>query len=75
MFNTEHDRIKAYDVTNLSLIVENRDWNLTLQAYVKNVFDKTYIQDQYLTDASSGLYTNIQIGDPRTYGLSVTKRF
>ncbi len=75
IFNSEHDRLKAYSLVNLSLVVERPDSNLTVQAYVKNLFDKDYIQDQYLTDASSGLFTNIFIGDPRTYGLAVTKRF
>ena len=75
IFNSEHDRLKAYSLVNLSLVVERPDSNLTVQAYVKNVFDKDYIQDQYLTDASSGLFTNILIGDPRTSGLAVTKRF
>eukprot|EP01037_Dinobryon_pediforme_P017184 gene17184-17377_t len=75
IFNTAHDEMRSYELVNMALIVEKRDWDLKIQAYVKNVFDKTYIQDQYLTDASSGLYTNIFIGDPRTYGLSVTKKF
>ena len=75
IFNTAHDEMRSYELVNFALMVEKRDWDLKIQAYVKNVFDKTYIQDQYLTDASSGLYTNIFIGDPRTYGLSVTKRF
>ncbi len=75
IFNTAHDQIKAYEIVNLSLVAEQPEWGLTIQAYVKNVFDKTYIQDMYLTDASSGLFTNIFIGDPRTYGVAVTKRF
>lgn len=75
VFNTDHDLIRAYDVENISVQFEQPDWKLSIQAYVKNVFDKNYIQDQYLTDASSGLYTNIFIGDPRTYGLAVTKKF
>ena len=75
IFNTAHDETKAYELANFALLVEKRDWDLKIQAYVKNVFDKKYIQDQYLTDASSGLFTNIFIGDPRTYGLSVTKKF
>ncbi len=74
-FNTDHDLLKAYDVTNASIELNNREWGLNIQAYVRNVFDKVYIQDQYLTDASSGLYTNVFLGDPRTYGVSVTKKF
>jgi len=75
IFNTAHDQIKAYEIANLSLVIEQPEWGLNIQAYVKNVFDKTYIQDAYLTDASSGLFTNIFVGDPRTYGLAVTKKF
>lgn len=75
VFNTAHDNMKAYDVTNASIELNNREWGLNIQAYVRNVFDKVYIQDQYLTDASSGLYTNVFLGDPRTYGVSVTKKF
>lgn len=75
IFNTAHDVIKGYELVNLSLVVEQPEWGLSIQAYVKNLFDKNYIQDQYLTDASSGLFTNIFIGDPRTYGLALTKKF
>jgi outer membrane receptor protein involved in Fe transport len=75
IFNSVHDQLKAYEIVNLSLVVEQPDWGLSVQAYVKNLFDKTYIQDSYLTDASSGLFTNIFIGDPRTYGVAVTKKF
>ena len=75
VFNTAHDLNKAWDITNLTLIVENRAMGLKAQAYVRNLFDKVYVQDQYLTDASSGLYTNTFLGDPRTYGVSLTKKF
>ena len=75
VFNTDHDLNKAWDITNLTLIVENRAMGLKAQAYVRNLFDKVYVQDQYLTDASSGLYTNTFLGDPRTYGVSLTKKF
>ncbi len=75
IFNTVHDQLKSYQIVNLSLVVEKPDWDLSVQAYIKNATDEKYIQDSYLTDASSGLFTNIFIGDPRTYGLSVTKKF
>lgn len=75
IFNTAHDQLKAYDVSNLSVLVRNRDWDFNMQFYVKNLFDKRYIQDGYLTDASSGLFSNVFVGDPRTYGVAITKRF
>ena len=75
IFNSDHDMMKAYNVSNLSVLLRNRDLDLNVQFYVKNLFDKRYIQDSYLTDASSGLFTNLFVGDPRTYGVSLTKRF
>jgi outer membrane receptor protein involved in Fe transport len=75
VFNSSHDQLKAYDISNLSVLLANRDWDFNMQFYVKNLFDKRYIQDTYLTDASSGLFTNLFVGDPRTYGVAITKRF
>jgi outer membrane receptor protein involved in Fe transport len=46
-----------------------------VQIYVKNAFNSQPITDAYLTDASSGLFSNTFTLDPRTYGVSVTKRF
>jgi len=75
IYNSVHDQINAYSIVNLSLTLENpvNGWNV--QAYVKNLFDDDSIQAMYLTDDSSGLFTNIQITDPRLYGISLTKNF
>ena len=48
---------------------------LSVELYVKNATDEEAINDFYLTDNSSGLFRNAFYGDPRTYGLSVTKKF
>lgn len=75
IYNTDHDRLKSYTNSNISVTAEKREWQLSIQAYVKNLFDKTYIQDSYVTDASSGLYSNVFVNDPRTYGVALTKKF
>ncbi len=75
IYNTDHDYIRAYDIINLSLTFENRVQGLTVQAYVKNLTNDASVQAQYVTDDSSGLFTNIQITDPRLYGISLTKSF
>ena len=36
-------------------------------------FSSILITGAYLTDDSSGLFTNIFLTEPRTYGVSVTK--
>ncbi len=75
IFNTVSDRLDSYTNTNLSLTATNQDWGLNVQLYVKNVFNKTVVTDQYITDDTSGLFTNIFLTEPRTYGVSVTKHF
>src|SRR5215217_2012653 len=75
IYNRINDVLDSYTNTNVSLTFENPDWGVTAQVYVRNVSDEEAITDQYLTDESSGLYTNIFLGEPRTYGVSVTKSF
>ncbi|MDP9103559.1 MAG: TonB-dependent receptor, partial [Pseudomonadota bacterium] len=75
IFNTVSDQLRSYDNVNATLTFDRRDWGLNVQLYIKNAFDKQPITDTYLTDASSGLFTNVFTLDPRTYGVSVTKKF
>lgn len=75
IFNTTGDVLKSYDNVNATLTFDRRDLGLNVQLYVKNAFDNQPITDSYLTDASSGLFRNTFTLDPRTYGVSVTKRF
>lgn len=75
IFNAVNDRLDSYTNTNLSLVLDNpaKGWNV--QLYVKNLENKTVVTDQYLTDDTSGLFTNIFLTEPRLYGVSVTKSF
>ncbi|WP_421933047.1 TonB-dependent receptor [Phenylobacterium sp.] len=75
IFNAINDRLESYTNTNLSVLVAKPDWGLQVQFYVKNLTDETVITDQYQTDDTSGLFTNIFMTEPRTYGVSITKEF
>ncbi len=46
-----------------------------VRAFVQNVFDNDAITGQYVTDPSSGLFTNIFTLEPRRYGLAAGIRF
>jgi len=48
---------------------------LSIEAYVKNVFDETPITGAFLNSDDTGLSTNIFTLDPRLVGVSITKRF
>jgi outer membrane receptor protein involved in Fe transport len=75
IYNSEADRIKAWDNVNLTLTVNNDDLGVEVAGFVKNATNEKAITDFYLTDDSSGLYRNAFYTEPRTYGVSVTKRW
>ena len=73
VYNTEYDRLKAWDNGNITLKVEKPEWGLSIDAYVKNIGNKTPIVDAYTTDDSSGLFTNVITAEPRLYGVAISK--
>jgi outer membrane receptor protein involved in Fe transport len=75
IFNAANDKLTSYTNTNLSLVIDNPSQGWNIQLYVKNLENKTVVTDQYLTDDTSGLFTNIFLTEPRLYGVSVTKNF
>lgn len=72
-YNTEYDRLKAWDNGNLTLKIEKPEWGLSIDAYVKNIGNKLPIVDAYTTDDSSGLFTNVLTAEPRLYGIGISK--
>lgn len=75
IFNTEGDRLRGYRIVNTSLTVASPDRRLDLQLFVKNLTNAQPITDAYLTDDSSGLFTNTFTLEPRTWGVAATRRF
>lgn len=75
VYNTEYDRLKAWDNMNLSAVWEYPSANITVQAYVKNVFNDAPIVDAFTNSDDSLLTTNVFTLDPRVWGVALTKRF
>jgi outer membrane receptor protein involved in Fe transport len=75
IFNTVSDFMRGYDNLNGSLTFAGSPLALEFQLYVKNLTDAQPLTNLYLSDDSSGLFTNTFTLDPRQYGLAVTKRF
>ncbi len=75
IFNATQDRLRSWDNANATLTFDRANWGLNVQLFIKNIFDKMPITDAYLTDASSGLFYNTFTLEPRTYGISITKKF
>jgi iron complex outermembrane recepter protein len=75
VYNTEYDRLKGWDNLNLSVKLQNASRGLTLQAYVKNVFDDAPIVDAFTNSDDTGLTTNVFTLDPRLFAVRLTKSF
>lgn len=75
VYNTEYDRLKAWDNANLAVTLSRPASDLTFQFYVKNVFNDTPITDFFTNSDDTGLTANVFTLDPRIFGFSVAKRF
>jgi len=75
IYNSVPDRIRAWDNVNLTMTINNSDLGVEVAGFVKNATKEKAITDFYLTDDSSGLFRNVFYTEPRTYGVSITKRW
>ena len=73
VWNTGGDRLESWDNLNLSLQIYNDENGLEFEIFGKNITDEEVITGRYLTDDSSGLWSNIFLTEPRLYGVSVRK--
>ncbi len=74
-FNKDVDRIDDWDIWNaqLTLMSANESWYA--RAYVKNIGDDDHLVGMFVTDPSSGLFTNVFTVEPRNYGLALGYNF
>ncbi len=75
IFNGFVNRVPSYSVVNAQVQVNGKDDKWYLRAYVQNLTDNNATTGLYVTDQSSGLFTNIFTLEPRRYGAAVGFRF
>ena len=75
IYNDPADRMKSYDVMNAQIQLNAPDNFWYARAWVQNIANKTNVTGMYVTDPSSALFTNLFVGDPRTYGLTLGVHF
>ena len=73
IWNTPRDQLESWDNVNLMVELANPGNGWTVKAFGKNITDEEVITGAYLTDDSSGLFTNVFLNEPATYGLTVSK--
>lgn len=75
VYNTEYDRLRAWDNLNLTLTIARPADDFTIQFYVKNVFNDAPITDVFTNSDDTGLTANIFTLDPRLFAVRLSKRF
>ena len=75
IFNGSVNRIDSYEVINAQIQVNGKDDKWYLRAYVQNLTDNNATTGLYVTDQSSGLFTNIFTLEPRRYGAAIGFKF
>ena len=75
VFNRAIDRVPSYDVLNAQVQLNGPGNRWFARAFVQNLLANDAITGQYVTDASSGLFTNIFTVEPRRYGVALGFRY
>ncbi|QKG72505.1 TonB-dependent receptor [Erythrobacter mangrovi] len=75
VFNGRVNRIKPFVQANAQIQLNGPDDRWFIRGFVQNIFDSNSVTGLYVTDASSGLFSNIFTLDPRRYGIAVGAKF
>ena len=75
IFNGRINRIEGYEQANAQIQLNGMDERWFVRGFVQNMFDNSATTGLYLTDQSSGLFTNIFTLEPRRYGIAAGFKF
>ncbi len=69
------NRISSYTIQNAQIQLNGKDDKWFVRGYIQNIADAQPITGLYVTDQSSGLFTNVFTLEPRRYGIAGGVRF
>ncbi|MXP29919.1 TonB-dependent receptor [Porphyrobacter algicida] len=75
VFNGIANRIPSYTQFNAQVQLDGPDDRWFIRGYIQNIANSNAITGEYVTDQSSGNYTNIFTLDPRRYGIAAGFKF
>jgi len=75
IFNGNVNRIKGYAQANAQIQLNGTDDRWYVRGFVQNLFDSNSETGLYVTDQSSGNYTNVFTLEPRRYGIGAGFKF
>jgi hypothetical protein len=67
--------VPLYEIFNAQVQFNSPDNRYFIRGFVQNAFNSDAITGQYVTDPSSGLFTNIFTLEPRRFGIAVGASF
>ncbi len=75
IFNGNIDKIRGYAQMNAQIQLNGADEKWFVRGFIQNIANNNAQTGQYVTDQSSGLFTNIFTLEPRRYGISAGVKF
>lgn len=75
IFNTKKDTIDSWSMLDAQFTLRGPSSDWSAQLWIKNIKDDDHVTGHYIPDATSGLFTNVFVLEPRTFGLSVNYSF
>jgi outer membrane receptor protein involved in Fe transport len=75
IFGNQINRIQGYEVVNAQVQLNGPDDRYFVRVFVQNLTKNNAITGLYVTDQSSGLFTNAFTLEPRRYGIAAGFRF
>ena len=75
IFNGRINKIEGFAQANAQIQLDGPDDKWFVRGYIQNIFDSNSVTGLYVTDQSSGLFTNIFTLEPRRYGIAAGVKF
>ena len=75
VFNSVVNQVPSFSQINAQIQLDGADKKWFLRGWVQNLTNNTAITGLYVTDQSSGLYTNVFTLEPRRYGVTAGLKF
>jgi iron complex outermembrane recepter protein len=75
IFNGPVDRVPSFTQINAQMQLDGPDKKWFVRGFVQNLTSNNSITGQYVTDQSTGLFTNVFTLEPRRYGVAAGFKF
>lgn len=75
IFNGRVNKVEGYAQANAQIQLNGADDRWFVRGFIQNIMDNNATTGLYLTDQSSGLFTNIFTLEPRRYGIAAGFKF